>query len=385
MALLISGQFRVSIGKLLVAMVMTAYFSGTAQGQDHYCGVYSVYAVLDYYQRRVPFERLLEPEYVSGFEGSTAAAVVKALVDHGVAATDYAGLGVFDLRMSSGPVILHVRGNQGTRRYQHWVVYPGEQNGRAVILDPSSGRSVMAYSRLLALWDGVGIACASSSMEVVLWRTFGMGKRWGVLLMLGAMFVPVVQFVDRWPRKGGRSGTWMPLGIRVMAFLMACSATAIAIDLVDADGILRCTQARGCIASVHGASVFPEIDLQQAVLRHSQREGSTVWIDARFYRDYAAGHIAGALNLPIDATFAEEDAFIEQLMPASRIVVYCQSAGCGFADAVAERLRGHGFRDIQLFRQGFQEWALSGAAIEKVKQAPSNTAPPLSVQYGGNN
>ena len=36
MALLISGQFRVSIDKRLVAMVMAAYFSGTAWSQEHY-------------------------------------------------------------------------------------------------------------------------------------------------------------------------------------------------------------------------------------------------------------------------------------------------------------------------------------------------------------
>lgn len=385
MALIFTRQFRLSMGQLLVAVVLVGCFSGTALSQDHYCGVYSVYAVLNHYQRRITFETLLEPEYVSGYQGSTAAAVVKALVDHGIAATDYAGLGVFDLRMSNGPVILHVRGNQGTRMYQHWVVYLGEHNGRAVVLDPSNGRSEMSYSRLLALWDGVGIVCASSSLDVVLWRTFGIGQRWCILLILGAMFVPMVQLVDCWQTRGDKAGAWTRQGIRALGLVVACSTTAIVFDLLNPDGILRCTQARGCIASVHGAASLPEIGLQQAFLLHSQREGSAVWVDARFYRDYASGHIAGALSLPIDATFAEEDAVIAQLMPASKIVVYCQSAGCGFADAVVQRLRGHGFQDIQLFRQGFQEWALCGASIEKVAQTPSNASSVPSVPNGGTN
>ncbi len=143
----------------VVALVSAAWLTNgshnSAFAQDHYCGVYSAYAALDHYGRTVPFDSLLEPAYVSGYQGSTASDVARALVDHGVAAKSFSGLGLFDLRIAGAAIILHVRGHQGTRDYRHWVVFLGEQGGQAVVLDPSRGETRIQYSRLLSLWDGL--------------------------------------------------------------------------------------------------------------------------------------------------------------------------------------------------------------------------------------
>lgn len=67
-----------------------------------------------------------------------------------------------------------------------------------------------------------------------------------------------------------------------------------------------------------------------------------LWIDARPSADYAASHLAGALSLN-EAEWP--DLLVEHLAaitgrPAGQpIVVYCDGAGCGEADRVAERLR----------------------------------------------
>ncbi|WP_197444367.1 rhodanese-like domain-containing protein [Maioricimonas rarisocia] len=335
-----------------------------AWSQDHYCGVYSAYTVLDHFSQRVPFESLLEPEYVSSYRGSTADEIVRALEDHGVAAKSFNGLSVFDLKTASAPVILHVRGSQGRREYEHWVVYLGERDGEAVVLDPSRGRTSMSFARLLALWDSVGIATSDSSLELGLWETVGTGKRWGMLLLVGCLCFPIVRMLDRWtPRAavGGLQSTFRAGGL-----LMALSATAVGMDLLDPVGLLRSSEARGSIASVRAPGELPVISVEEAIELHGAfRETSNlVWIDARFARDYGYGHIPGAYSLPIDATFAEEDELVQRLPRHAKLIVYCQSEGCAFAHAVAERLRGHGFDDIRLFAGGYYEWQKAGAPVE---------------------
>lgn len=298
---------------------------GFAFGQDHYCGVYSAYAVLDHYNRTVPFDSLLEPDYVSGYQGSTASEVARALADHGVVAKSFSGLGLFDLRMAGGPIILHVRGHQGTRDYRHWVVFLGEQDGRAVVLDPSRGESRIRYSRLMSLWDGVGVATARSTGALYSWRGLGIGRWLATLVFLGCLLLPNIRMLDRWVPVNLGSPNRLPALVRAGVFVGICTVLAVVADLLDREGLFRNNEARAALVSVHSPREFPVIDLRGAVELHQRSddtstESPTVWIDARFARDFAYGHIPGAYNLPVDATFAAEDAVVERIPMNAEIV-----------------------------------------------------------------
>ena len=367
----------------VVALVSAAWLTNgshnSAFAQDHYCGVYSAYAVLDHYGRTVPFDSLLEPAYVSGYQGSTASDVARALVDHGVAAKSFSGLGLFDLRIAGAPIILHVRGHQGTRDYRHWVVFLGEQGGQAVVLDPSRGETRIQYSRLLSLWDGVGVATAESAGALYAWRGISIGRWLVTLVFLGCLLLPTIRMLDRWTPVTLGSPNLLPAMMRTGVFVGICSILAVLADLLDREGILRNNRAKAALVSVHSPSEFPVVDLPSAVELHQRSggvptESPTVWIDARFARDFEHGHIPGAYNLPIDATFAAEDAVVERIPVNAEIVVYCQSEGCAFAEAVSERLRGHGLKKIRLFHLGYRAWEESGAPIasEQKKSEGSN-------------
>ena len=353
--------------KLIVIWLTMAATQNVVCAQDHYCGVYSAYAVLHHYEKNVSFEQLLEPEYVEGYFGSTAKGIVAALKKNGVDANSYSGLGVFDLRIASGPVILHVRGSQGTRGYDHWVVYLGEENGGAIVLDPSRGRSIVSYPRLLAMWDSVGIATSKSSIELSVWRTLGQGKRWLSLVVSGCLILPLALFVEGFIGHQNIRSSWFCTVINGGILIAILSAAAIALDFLNCDGLIQSAVARASITSVHTHDPFPEIELKEAIAVHDASkigDGTVAWIDARFRRDYDSGHIASAISLPIDATFQQEDDVASQLPRGSEIVVYCQSKGCAFAHAVSERLRGHGFYKIRVFTSGYRDWEASGAGVD---------------------
>lgn len=358
---------RVLSWKMMVLWLTMATAQNVASAQDHYCGVYSAFAVLDHYGQQVKFEQLLEPEYVPGYLGSTAKGIVAALKKNGVGANSYSGLGIFDLRIASGPAILHVRGSQGTRQYKHWVVYLGEQNEQAIVLDPSRGRSLVSYPRLLAMWDGVAVATAESSTELSVWRTLGLGTRWLRLVVCGCLIFPLSLFVETFDRLTSIRSPWFRTAVSGAILISVLSATALGLDMLNSDGLLRSAVARASITSVHAHDPFPEIELRETTRLHGESTTSRAtveWIDARYRRDYDDGHIPGAISLPIDARFQLEDDVVSLLSTESEIVVYCQSQGCAYAQAVSDRLRGHGFSRIRVFAAGYRDWEAPGESVE---------------------
>jgi rhodanese-related sulfurtransferase len=78
--------------------------------------------------------------------------------------------------------------------------------------------------------------------------------------------------------------------------------------------------------------------------------------DTRFHRDFQRGAIPGAVNLSINSNLAERKNILRGVDKSARIVLYCQSAGCGFADVIASFLKFNGYRNISLFRGGYREW-----------------------------
>jgi rhodanese-related sulfurtransferase len=73
-------------------------------------------------------------------------------------------------------------------------------------------------------------------------------------------------------------------------------------------------------------------------------------IDARPRSDYQAGHIQGAINLPMDEPIP---AHIAQT-PKPRII-YCQGATCTDSHTLAKKLHGKGI-ETKIYTGGWEEW-----------------------------
>jgi rhodanese-related sulfurtransferase/DNA-binding transcriptional ArsR family regulator len=82
-------------------------------------------------------------------------------------------------------------------------------------------------------------------------------------------------------------------------------------------------------------------------------------IDVRPIEEYAAGHVPGAINVPL----SELEKHLDQFDPEQEIVAYCRGPHCVLAfDAVA-RLREKGFK-AQRLQDGFPEWKTAGLPVE---------------------
>jgi rhodanese-related sulfurtransferase/DNA-binding transcriptional ArsR family regulator len=86
------------------------------------------------------------------------------------------------------------------------------------------------------------------------------------------------------------------------------------------------------------------------LLRLAKRGEVTV-VDVRPWAEYAAGHIKGAIHVPLE----ELEDRLKQLPRDREVVAYCRGPYCVLAFSAVERLRAQGFRARRL-EDGFPEW-----------------------------
>ncbi len=79
--------------------------------------------------------------------------------------------------------------------------------------------------------------------------------------------------------------------------------------------------------------------------------GDVVVVDVRPSAEYAAGHIAGAVSIPIDDLANH----VKALPSGVDVVAYCRGPYCVFADDAIRLLRRRG-RSAQRLQDGFPEW-----------------------------
>jgi rhodanese-related sulfurtransferase/DNA-binding transcriptional ArsR family regulator len=110
-------------------------------------------------------------------------------------------------------------------------------------------------------------------------------------------------------------------------------------------------------------SYFRERDNLEPVSRKELlrrlRDGLVTVIDTRPHEEFAAGHLPGAINLPL----SELKRRLRELPRDQEIVAYCRGQYCVLSyEAVAE-LRKRGFRAFRL-EDGYPEWKVAGLPIE---------------------
>ena len=98
----------------------------------------------------------------------------------------------------------------------------------------------------------------------------------------------------------------------------------------------------------------------------SQRllEGNILLLDVRPVEEYAAGHLPGALSIPI----TELQTRLVELPGEKEIVAYCRGPYCVFADEAVSLLRAHGY-DARRLEQGLPDWRALGLPVISEKGA----------------
>ncbi len=91
------------------------------------------------------------------------------------------------------------------------------------------------------------------------------------------------------------------------------------------------------------------------------RDGLVTVLDVRPAEEYAAGHVPGAVNIPLQ----ELEKRLDELSTEQEIVAYCRGPHCVLAfDAVAS-LRRQGLQARRM-EDGYPEWKTAGLPVEQL-------------------
>ena len=125
-------------------------------------------------------------------------------------------------------------------------------------------------------------------------------------------------------------------------------------------------EARELIQSfVHGRDSLEPINHEE-LLRRVQ-SGQTVVIDVRPGSEYEAGHIPGALSIPLDQLTNR----IKEIPRHADVVAYCRGPYCLLSVDAVNMLREHGYQAHRLV-DGFPEWRASGQAVAQSTSDQTN-------------
>jgi rhodanese-related sulfurtransferase len=90
------------------------------------------------------------------------------------------------------------------------------------------------------------------------------------------------------------------------------------------------------------------------------RAGSVTVVDVRPPEEYAAGHLPGAVNMPLRNLGAR----LEELPKRREVIAYCRGPYCVMAFEAVARLRRKGIKARRL-EEGYPEWARAGFPVER--------------------
>ena len=142
-----------------------------------------------------------------------------------------------------------------------------------------------------------------------------------------------------------------------VVYRVADSAVAEALRAVRVLGERRLSEIERVtaefLAGREGMETVGEDDLVERVAR-----GDCVVLDVRPAEEYAAGHLARAISMPLE----ELERRLSELPRHKPILAYCRGPYCVLAVNAVETLRRHGFDAVRA-PEGVAEWRELGLAV----------------------
>jgi len=324
---------------------------------ESYCGVQSLYRALRALGKEVSFADLVKPEYISSREGSTVADLKKAATDLGGFVEPMSRMTCAMLQQVRSPVILHVKVDLGSKDYPHWVLFMGTEGGKAKIYDGDLPAAKMDFDELAARWDGAGLLVSDAPINTTgIW----LAALFPFLLYggLATFGVGLLIRLERRRAAAQAKASWSGfvrtcIGQAAGLFIIALGAGA-GYRAGSDHGYLSNPAAIHAIQDSHVGSFLPKIKAAE-VAQLLDTPGVTI-VDARIPNDYNAGHIRGAISVPVTSSPGQLEAAMLNVPKENRILVYSHSNGCPYGAMASRQLIALGYQNIQLYKGGWVEW-----------------------------
>lgn len=323
-----------------------------------YCGLYSLYTALGLRGESVQFDKLLKPEYCTGEHGSTWLDLQAAGRSVGFDGALLENMTTATLRASRDPVILHVKKHSADEEYDHYILFIRTIGGNARVFDAPTGMSTISFRELHNRWDGTGLVVVKNPADAApMASRFRLGSlAAGALLTAGV----VGTFQARRKTRARAAsdevrGPIVRVASRQLTALVGLSfVLATMFHLFSDQGLLAPTDAVAAIQDSKVATFLPTV--ARAEVQRMVSAPGVVVVDAGKQADFDAGHITGAMNVPVDSNEQLIEERFRGVPLSTRVLIYCQSEACPYSDIVARRLIAAGYGDISIYRGGWLDW-----------------------------
>lgn len=121
--------------------------------------------------------------------------------------------------------------------------------------------------------------------------------------------------------------------------------------------------AGGCNDTVSDKDIS-RIPLGEVQRLSKEKAGNLLILDPRPADQYAAGHLPGAINVPLEEIPAERGKLRPELANPKYVVVYGENPGDGYAIGATKRLLRSGQGGARLFSGGISEWKGAGLKLD---------------------
>jgi rhodanese-related sulfurtransferase len=313
--------------------------------------------------REVEFINLVKPEYIGSRLGSSFAELKQAAEDYGLYAAPIGKLTSRELRKCHYPVILHVKFGPESQQYDHYILFLGVQDSQAKIFDPPNPVELVSFAELASLWDGNGMIVSVEPIDLGAVLASGR-KRFILYSVIVILAILTVHGTKRFLPTGLFSSRIKLLGISVAqagGFAVLALIIGMLYHFTNDEGLLANANATAAIQQAHVGSFIPKITERKVL---ELLDTDTIFIDARLARDFQTGHLEGAISLPVNSSDEERQKATSNIDKDARVVLYCQSSGCKYAERVAIKLIDDGFTDISIYKGGWAEWAAKNGKDE---------------------
>lgn len=319
-----------------------------------HCGLYCLYSVFKLEGKQVNFKNLIKPEYLGSIKGSSMTELEQAAKDFGLNVAPLGRLTTQDLKSITSPAILHVKSSIEKKDYDHFVLYMGNRDGKALIFDPPGEPTLVEFGQVAPIWDGNALVVSSRPLSLSQLASLSQ-KRLAIYAFLSICVILVFHFLKRFIpiTMSFRLRTGYAFGQAGGLVIIAVFAGLLCNYFYDGGFFANASAVAG-VQEAHAGNFIAKISPEK--MQKIAGQSNVVILDARFKRDYKAGHIEGAINLPVNCSDEEYKQIISGLSKDNEIVLYCQSAGCPFAEKKALLLKEDGFKNLSVFKGGWVEW-----------------------------
>ncbi len=329
-----------------------------------YCGLYCLYTIVRLANRKINFVELFEKEYVSSHKGSSMAQLEKVAEKYGLYSLPASKLTSVELSRVEYPIVLHVKSRMENQQYDHYELFLGTKDSKAILFDPPNPVRLVPFSELAPRWDGNGLIVSAEPIDFAS-VIAPARRRFIVYSMVVIAIILALHWTKRLVPKKLLDSRIKLMGLSIAqagAFAVAALIIGMLYHFTNDEGLLANASATDAIQQAHAGNFIPKITERKV---HKLLGNHTVFIDARLARDYKSGHLKGAISVPVNSSDEERQKATADIDKDAHVVLYCQSAGCKYAEIVAFKLIEDGYSDVSIFKGGWVEWAAKNGKIKQ--------------------